>query len=130
MLLCFSSHLNFRKSPKDSRHVQFIDYMDEISSELGVKPNLLSLFLWDTKLAKEIFCGPCTSYQYRLQGPGKWAGARAAILPQRDRILKPLRTRVLKQSEASPSSLLWVRCVCIVIFLFVPVLVIMKVIYS
>ncbi|CAO2637591.1 Flavin-containing monooxygenase 5 [Lemmus lemmus] len=120
----------FVESPRGIHRVQFIDYMDEIASELGVKPNLLSLFLWDTKLAKEIFWGPCTPYQYRLQGPGKWAGARAAILTQRDRILKPLRTRVLKQSEASPSSLFWVRCICIVMFLFVPVLVIMQVIYS
>nr|XP_048277177.1 flavin-containing monooxygenase 5-like [Myodes glareolus] len=113
---------DFRKSLKDSRHVQFIDYMDEIASELGVKPNLLSLFLWDTKLAKEIFCGPCTSYQYRLQGPGKWAGARAAILTQRERMLKPLRTRVLKHSQASLSRLFWVKSICIVFFFFVSML--------
>ncbi|XP_055480642.1 flavin-containing monooxygenase 5-like [Psammomys obesus] len=119
----------FVKSPRGTHRVQYIDYMDEIASELGVKPNLLSLFLWDTKLAKEIFWGPCTPYQYRLQGPGKWAGARAAILTQRDRILKPLRTRVLKHPETSSSSLSWFRCICIAIFLFVPVLVIMQVIY-
>lgn len=126
----FSSRSRFVESPRGIHRVQYIDYMDEIASELGVKPNLLSLFIWDTKLAKEIFWGPCTPYQYRLQGPGKWAGARAAILTQRDRILKPLRTRVLRQSEASPSSLFWVRCICVVIFLFVPMLVILQVIYS
>ncbi|XP_052056807.1 flavin-containing monooxygenase 5-like [Apodemus sylvaticus] len=120
----------FVKSPRGIHRVQYIDYMDEIASELGVKPNLLSLLLWDIKLAKEIFWGPCTPYQYRLQGPGKWAGARAAILTQRDRILKPLRTRVLKNSETSSSSLFWVRCICAVVFLFVPVLVIMHVIYQ
>ncbi|GAB1285656.1 Dimethylaniline monooxygenase [Apodemus speciosus] len=120
----------FVKSPRGIHRVQYIDYMDEIASELGVKPSLLSLLLWDTKLAKEIFWGPCTPYQYRLQGPGKWAGARAAILTQRDRILKPLRTRVLKNSETSSSSLFWVTCICAVVFLFVPVLVIMHVIYQ
>ncbi|EDM09292.1 rCG46349 [Rattus norvegicus] len=114
------------KNLKDSsRRVQFIDYMDEIASEIGVKPNLLSLLLWDTKLAKEIFYGPCTSYQYRLQGPGKWAGARAAILTQRERILKPLRTRVVKHSRASLSHLFWVKSVCVVSFFFISVLVIM-----
>lgn len=110
--------------------MQYIDYMDEIASELGVKPNLFSLFLWDTKLAKEIFWGPCTPYQYRLQGPGKWAGARVAILTQRDRILKPLKTRVLKNCETSSSSLFWVRYICAVIVLFVPVLLILLVIYQ
>ncbi|XP_034369408.1 flavin-containing monooxygenase 5-like [Arvicanthis niloticus] len=119
----------FVKSPRSIHRVQYIDYMDEIASEIGVKPNLLSLLLWDTKLAKEIFWGPCTPYQYRLQGPGKWAGARAAILTQRDRILKPLRTRVLKNSETSSSSLFWATCICAVIFFFVLVLVIMHVIY-
>ncbi|CAH6789427.1 flavin-containing monooxygenase 5 [Phodopus roborovskii] len=112
------------ESIRDKGRVQFIDYMDEIASELGVKPNLLSLFLWDTKLAKEIFWGPCTSYQYRLQGPGKWAGARAAILTQRERILKPLRTRVLKHSQISLSPLLWVKSICVVIFFLVSMLVI------
>ncbi|KAH0515139.1 Dimethylaniline monooxygenase [N-oxide-forming] 5 [Microtus ochrogaster] len=116
-----------KKSPEDFRHVQFIDYMDEIASELGVKPNLLSLFLWDTKLAKEIFCGPCTSYQYRLQGPGKWAGARAAILTQRERMLKPLRTRALKHSQASLSRLFWVKSICVVFFFFVSLLAIVHI---
>ncbi|EHA99148.1 Dimethylaniline monooxygenase [N-oxide-forming] 5, partial [Heterocephalus glaber] len=83
------------QSPGEGQQVQYINYMDEIASELGVKPNLFSLFLWDPKLAKEIFYGPCTSYQYRLQGPGKWCRARKAILTQRDRMLKPLRTRVV-----------------------------------
>ncbi|XP_021020713.1 dimethylaniline monooxygenase [N-oxide-forming] 5-like [Mus caroli] len=114
-----------KKSLKGHRRVTFIDYMDEIASEIGVKPNLLSLLLWDTKLAKEVFCGPCTSYQYRLQGPGKWHGARAAILTQRERILKPLRTRVVKQSHLSPLS--WVKSVCVVIFFFIFVLVIMHI---
>lgn len=117
----------FTKNFRDSRRVQFIDYMDEIASELGVKPSLLSLFLWDTKLAKEIFCGPCTSYQYRLQGPGKWAGARAAILTQRERMLKPLRTRVLQHSQASLSRLFWVKSICVVIFFFVSMLAIMHI---
>uniref|UniRef100_A0A8C6RU87 Flavin-containing monooxygenase n=2 Tax=Nannospalax galili TaxID=1026970 RepID=A0A8C6RU87_NANGA len=110
------------KSPKDTRRVQYIDYMDEIASELGVKPNLLSLLLSDAKLAKEIFWGPCTSYQYRLQGPGKWPGARAAILTQRERILKPLRTRGLKHLGASFSHLFWVKSICVVFFLLVSVL--------
>uniref|UniRef100_A0A8C5KC31 Flavin-containing monooxygenase n=1 Tax=Jaculus jaculus TaxID=51337 RepID=A0A8C5KC31_JACJA len=121
----------FIKSPRDIHRVQYIDYMDEIASEIGVKPNLFSLLLWDTKLAMEIFYGPCTPYQFRLQGPGKWAGARSAILSQRHRILKPLRTRVLQHSGASSSSLFWVKSIfTIIMFFIVPILVIMQIIYN
>ncbi|XP_047377659.1 LOW QUALITY PROTEIN: flavin-containing monooxygenase 5-like [Sciurus carolinensis] len=119
----------FMESPRDAHRVQYIDYMDEIASELGVKPSLFSLLLWDAKLAKEVFYGPCTPYQYRLQGPGKWTGARAAILTQRDRILKPLRTRVLQPSGSSSSRWLWVARVCAVLFLSASVVIIMQMIY-
>ncbi|XP_048214143.1 flavin-containing monooxygenase 5-like [Perognathus longimembris pacificus] len=111
------------KSPGSVRRVQFIYYMDEIASEIGVKPNLFSLLIWDTKLAMEMLYGPCTPYQYRLQGPGKWTGARTAILTQRNRILKPLRTRVLKDSGFS-SSLFLFKSICAIILLFLAMLVI------
>ncbi|XP_005398381.1 PREDICTED: dimethylaniline monooxygenase [N-oxide-forming] 5-like [Chinchilla lanigera] len=119
----------FVESPRDASRVQYIDYMDEIASELGVKPNLLSLLFWDAKLAKEIFYGPCTAYQYRLQGPGKWGGAREAILTQRNRILKPLRTRVFTPSGPPSSRLFWVKCICAVIFLSIPILLIIQMIH-
>jgi dimethylaniline monooxygenase (N-oxide forming) len=79
--------------------------MDEIATLMGVKPNLLLLFLSDPKLAAEVFFGPCTPYQYRLQGPGKWDGARKAILTQRERIMKPLRTRITSEDSRSASWL-------------------------
>ncbi|XP_043859052.1 flavin-containing monooxygenase 5-like [Dromiciops gliroides] len=93
-------------SVRDERRVQYIEYMDEIALEIGVKPKLLSL-LWDPKLALNIYFGPCTPYQYRLQGPGKWAGARAAILTQRERIIKPLRTRIVNDNQLPFSVPLW-----------------------
>ncbi|KAM4860753.1 flavin-containing monooxygenase 5-like [Thomomys bottae] len=113
------------KSPGSVRRVKYICYMDEIASEIGVKPNLFSLLIWDPKLAMEVFYGPCTPYQFRLQGPWKWNGARTAILTQRDRILKPLRTRVLQQSGVSSFSLLLVKSTFAVILLFLLMLVTM-----
>ncbi|KFO24436.1 Dimethylaniline monooxygenase [N-oxide-forming] 4 [Fukomys damarensis] len=59
------------------------------------EPNIPSLFLKDPRLAWEVFFGPCTTYQYRLVGPGKWDGARNAILTQWDRTMKPLKTRIV-----------------------------------
>ncbi|NWH79984.1 FMO5 monooxygenase, partial [Piaya cayana] len=76
------------KSQRHTIQVDFIPYMDELASQIGVKPNLLRLLLTDPRLALEVFFGACTPYQYRLQGPGKWAGAREAILTQRQRIIK------------------------------------------
>ncbi|NXI45106.1 FMO1 monooxygenase, partial [Galbula dea] len=69
-------------------------YMDKIASFIGAKPNVLGLLCRDPQLALTIFFGPCTPYQYRLEGPGCWDGARQAILTQWDRTLKPTRTRV------------------------------------
>ncbi|XP_075038577.1 dimethylaniline monooxygenase [N-oxide-forming] 2-like isoform X2 [Mixophyes fleayi] len=54
------------------------------------------------KVAWNIFFGPCTPYQYRLTGPGKWSGARNAILTQWNRTLSPARTRVVKFTESRP----------------------------
>ncbi|XP_016285406.1 LOW QUALITY PROTEIN: flavin-containing monooxygenase 5-like [Monodelphis domestica] len=109
-------------SLRDTRRVQYIDYMDEIALEIGVKPKLLSLFFWDPKLALNIFFGPCTPYQYRLQGPGKWAGARATILTQRERIIKPLRTQIVSNNQL-PSSVPFCLLGASVALLFVFILV-------
>lgn len=49
----------------------------------------------DPKIAFLCFFGPCTPYQYRLTGPGKWSGAREAILTQWQRTLMSLKTRPL-----------------------------------
>ncbi|KFP64998.1 Dimethylaniline monooxygenase [N-oxide-forming] 5, partial [Cariama cristata] len=76
------------KSDRHTIQVDYIPYMDELACQVGVKPNLLTLFLTDPKLAREVAFGPCTPYQYRLRGPGEWAGAREAILTQQQRIIK------------------------------------------
>ncbi|XP_040594617.1 putative dimethylaniline monooxygenase [N-oxide-forming] 6 isoform X3 [Mesocricetus auratus] len=73
----------------------YISYMDELSSFIGAKPNIPWLFLTDPQLALEVFFGPCSPYQFRLMGPGKWDGARNAILTQWKRTVKPTRTRAV-----------------------------------
>ncbi|XP_071607561.1 dimethylaniline monooxygenase [N-oxide-forming] 4-like isoform X2 [Heliangelus exortis] len=92
---------------RQSLKLSFIGYTDDIASCAGVKPSMLRLLLTDPGLALAIFFGPCTPYQYRLVGRGKWTGARAAILTQWQRTLKPLRTRVVDDSSSSPSSWHW-----------------------
>ncbi|XP_010835022.1 PREDICTED: dimethylaniline monooxygenase [N-oxide-forming] 3 isoform X2 [Bison bison bison] len=77
----------------------YITYMDELGSFIGAKPNIPWLFLTDPQLALEVFFGPCSPYQFRLMGPGKWDGARNAILTQWDRTLKPTRTRAVGEAK-------------------------------
>ncbi|XP_058396066.1 dimethylaniline monooxygenase [N-oxide-forming] 4 [Diceros bicornis minor] len=86
---------------KDSSEdkLDFISYLDDLTACIGAKPNVPFLFLKDPRLAWEVFFGPCTPYQYRLIGPGKWDGARNAILTQWDRTLKPLKTRFVPDSS-------------------------------
>uniref|UniRef100_A0A8D0EJ23 Flavin-containing monooxygenase n=1 Tax=Strix occidentalis caurina TaxID=311401 RepID=A0A8D0EJ23_STROC len=87
---------------------EWLVYMDELASFIGAKPSVLGLLCRDPRLALTIFFGPCTPYQYRLGGPGRWEGARQAILTQWDRTLKPTRTRVPASSSSLCPSLLTV----------------------
>ncbi|XP_075944657.1 flavin-containing monooxygenase 5-like isoform X2 [Anarhichas minor] len=84
--------------------VNYIPYLDSLAEQVGVKPNILWLLLTDPRLALQVLLGPCTSYQYRLTGPGQWAGARQAILTQWERVHQPFRTRVVPEPETRPSS--------------------------
>uniref|UniRef100_A0A8C9PUH3 Flavin-containing monooxygenase n=1 Tax=Spermophilus dauricus TaxID=99837 RepID=A0A8C9PUH3_SPEDA len=77
----------------------YITYMDELGSFIGTKPDIPWLFLTDPRLALEVFFGPCSPYQFRLMGPGKWEGARNAILTQWNRTLRPTRTRAVSEAQ-------------------------------
>ncbi|XP_061042071.1 flavin-containing monooxygenase 5 isoform X1 [Eubalaena glacialis] len=94
----------------------YIDTMDELADLVGVRPNLLSLAFTDPKLALRLFWGPCTPIQYRLQGPGKWDGARKAILTTEDRIRKPLMTRVIESNNSTTSTITMARFMLAVAF--------------
>ncbi|XP_038613690.1 dimethylaniline monooxygenase [N-oxide-forming] 2 isoform X2 [Tachyglossus aculeatus] len=96
----------FGESRSQTLQTNHVDYLDELAVEVGTKPDILSLFLKDLKLGLKVYFGPCNPYQYRLSGPGKWEGARNAILTQDQRLLKPLKTRVVKDSSNSSASFL------------------------
>lgn len=93
---CFAHRGVIKDTSEDK--LNFISYLDEIARCIGSKPNIPLLFLTDPRLAWEVFFGPCSPYQYRLMGPGKWDGARHAILTQWDRTIKPMKTRTLPKS--------------------------------
>ncbi|CAN9500628.1 unnamed protein product [Ophioblennius macclurei] len=104
-----------RRYVTSSRHtiqVDYIPYMDEMADLLGVRPNILSMMVTEPRLAYKIFFGPCTPYQFRLKGPGKWAGARNAILTQWERVAEPMQTR-LRDKPKEKSSFKWLLFVSV-----------------
>ncbi|XP_069050479.1 dimethylaniline monooxygenase [N-oxide-forming] 5 isoform X1 [Lepisosteus oculatus] len=80
-------------SQRHTIQVDYMSYMDEVAAQIGARPSLMGLLLRDPCLGLSVLLGPCTPYQYRLSGPGQWAGARSAILTQWERVEEPLRTR-------------------------------------
>uniref|UniRef100_A0A665UUM0 Flavin-containing monooxygenase n=1 Tax=Echeneis naucrates TaxID=173247 RepID=A0A665UUM0_ECHNA len=85
--------------------VDYIPYLDFMAKEVGVRPNFLLLLLRDPVLWVKVVFGPCTPYQYRLTGPGQWAGARHAILTQWKRVAQPFKTRAVPEPETRASVL-------------------------
>ncbi|XP_067121919.1 flavin-containing monooxygenase 5-like [Centruroides vittatus] len=83
----------FYISERHNINVFYIDYLDEIATLIGVKPNIMKLLWTDPILFKKLLFGPCLPYQYRLQGTHAWSRAREAILSFDQRVLVPLRTR-------------------------------------
>ncbi|KFD66748.1 hypothetical protein M514_06857 [Trichuris suis] len=81
------------RSPRHTVQVDYIPYMDQLSKIIGAKPNPWHYAFSDPLLALYIFLGPCTPYQYRLQGPHTWNGARKAVVEVWDRIRCPYKTR-------------------------------------
>ncbi|XP_070797000.1 dimethylaniline monooxygenase [N-oxide-forming] 4-like isoform X3 [Pituophis catenifer annectens] len=112
-------------SNTEKKKESFVHYMDEIAVCIGVKPNVPLLLLQDPKLALKILFGPCTSYQYRLCGPGKWEKARNAILTQWDRVLKPLKTRVIDNSSKHIKPPFWKKIFHFTAFLGTTILIIL-----
>ncbi|KAM4641184.1 flavin-containing monooxygenase 3-like [Discoglossus pictus] len=96
----------------------YVSYMDELSSFIGCKPNVPLLFLTDPKLGWEVFFGPCSPYQFRLMGPGKWHGARKAILNQWKRTIQAMHTRVVPSHTKTSSfvTLIWLLIIPVLLF--------------
>ena len=79
----------------------------------------MELFKADPKLGLKVLFGPCTPCQFRLTGPGKWAGARDAIMTTMDRVRFPLATRPLPPTPDKGGLrrwLVWFVAVALLLF--------------
>ncbi|XP_055928796.1 flavin-containing monooxygenase 5-like [Argiope bruennichi] len=91
----------YAPSDKMSIRVDYIEYMDEIATEMRCKPNIWKILVTDPKLFWALIFGPSLPYQYRLEGPHKWEGAREAILTAPERVRFPLSRGQITSTKKS-----------------------------
>ncbi len=58
----------YYESERHTIEVDWIPFMDELATEVGVKPNLWKYFISDPELWRSLLFGPSVPYQYRLEG--------------------------------------------------------------
>uniref|UniRef100_A0A8C5PR53 Flavin-containing monooxygenase n=2 Tax=Leptobrachium leishanense TaxID=445787 RepID=A0A8C5PR53_9ANUR len=95
----------FGSSSANILQLDYIKYLDEMAIDIGIKPNILGIFPTDPSLALALLFGPCTPAQYRLVGPGKWPNARKQIMTTWDRIIKPTKTRTVRNQESKSTTM-------------------------
>ncbi|CAN7937602.1 unnamed protein product [Ixodes hexagonus] len=83
--------LRFVNSPRHTIQVDWFSYMEDLADRIGARPKLLKYFFTDNELFRALM-GTFVPYQYRLEGPHPWAGAREAVLETQQRILYPLNS--------------------------------------
>ncbi|XP_054158402.1 flavin-containing monooxygenase 5-like [Oppia nitens] len=83
----------FYRSDRHTIQVDWINFMDELAAEVGVRPQIVKYLFTDPVLWLTLVFGPSVPYQYRLEGPHSWPGARNAIMTVPQRIGAPLKTR-------------------------------------
>ena len=80
--------------------------MNTVLSSIGLIRQLYIFFsreIVEGGLSSGIVCffGPCTPYQYRLEGPGKTTTARDLIMTQWDRVAASMKTRPVSENKSS-----------------------------
>ncbi|VDK50270.1 unnamed protein product [Anisakis simplex] len=67
--------------------------MDELAVLVGCKPRICKYTFCDPRFAMRLFVGPNVPYVYRLQGKGRWEGAKNAIRNVPNRVKIPMKNR-------------------------------------
>nr|XP_020025616.1 dimethylaniline monooxygenase [N-oxide-forming] 1 isoform X1 [Castor canadensis] len=114
-----NKHSGFGLCYCNALQTDYIKYIDDLLTSINAKPNLFSMLLMDPRLALTLFFGPCSSYQFRLTGTGKWEGARKAIMTQWDRTLNVTKTRIVQESPSPFENLLKLfSCLALLVAVF------------
>lgn len=93
--------------------VDYVLYMDELADIIGAKPKISRYLLSSPCFAMKLFFGPDVAYQFRLNGPHVWSGAKRAIMEVQQRVFEASRTRRTPETLAGkppskPYCLMWV----------------------
>lgn len=94
-------------SPRHALMIDKISYVDDLARVIGARPNYWRLFFTDPKLYWTLMLGPLLIYQYRLQGPHSWTGARDAILGFEERMRAPFGVRTDAKTTANTGFRKW-----------------------
>lgn len=103
-------------SPRYSLQIYFIDYLDNLASRIGCKPNLIKYFFTNPKFWYKLYFGPATPPQWRLDGPGKWSGARKSIESVEENTYYPMKTRQSGTGERDGLYDGWIKLLRRVLF--------------
>lgn len=82
--------------------------MDDIASEIGVKPNMMNLLREEPLFAVRCFFGPCVPAQYRLHGPhSNRTQAKRMIENTFSNITRSTQTRKVKVATKKRYDINW-----------------------
>ena len=99
------------ETKQEITHANARTYMYLLSFTLFIYTITARLWLTDPTLARKCVFEPCTAYQFRLNGPDTWPGARDAILGQTARTFYATAGRRDLVSQHSSSRSKWQRMV-------------------
>ncbi|GAB6033688.1 flavin-dependent monooxygenase [Chamberlinius hualienensis] len=101
-------------SKRHTIQVDYIQYMDDVGSHFGAKPNLIKLFFTDPKLWFYCYFGANLPYLYRLNGPHSWPKARNVILTADCRVKAALQTNKNQPKIEKKSSGQYIKIAVII----------------
>jgi dimethylaniline monooxygenase (N-oxide forming) len=81
--------------------------MDELANIIGCKPRLYKYFFTDPQLAIRLLFQGLVPYQFRLDGPHSWSGAREAIMGMEKRMVENTMTRKMEKDGKSDGTGFW-----------------------
>lgn len=99
--------------PRHTIQMDWINYMDELATLAGVKPDMISMIFDDPLLFFTCMFGPCLPYQFRLRGPNSWKQARQAIMTYDYRVAGALDTRRTIKGKVEEINILKFIMACI-----------------
>jgi len=93
----------YSQSRRHTVQIDFVDYMDDLATMIGAKPDFWRMAMSDPGLWAQCILGPCSPCQYRLIGPHAWPEATNSIITVWNRVTYPMNpANALKPEDTRP----------------------------